>query len=94
MLYGMVIKGHPGTGNERAVRRLQWQYPEGVTSVAEYWFGTDDPSVVATVETDDPNMPVPIRLAWDDVFDIDVFPVTKAEEGPEMLRQMGPSAQG
>lgn len=53
MLYGMVIKGHPGTGNERAVRRLQWQYPEGVTSVAEYWFGTDDPSVVATVETDD-----------------------------------------
>jgi hypothetical protein len=49
---------------------------------------------VAKVETDDPNALFPIRLAWDDVVDIDVGPVTTAEEGLEMLRQMGSSAQG
>jgi Protein of unknown function (DUF3303) len=94
VLYGLVMRGRPGTVNERATRRLQWQYPEGVTPVAEYWFATEDPSVVAIVETDDPNALFPIRLAWDDVVDIDVVPVTTAEEGLEMLRQMGSSAQG
>jgi len=39
---------------------------------------------------------VPISMAWDDLFDIEIFPVTPAEEGLELLRQMGPtfSAQG
>jgi hypothetical protein len=95
VLYGIVLRAHPRTFNERATRRAQWQPPEGVTIVAEYWFPTDDPSVVSIVEADDPNALVPISMAWDDLFDIEVFPVTPAEEGVELLRQMGPtSAQG
>ena len=95
VLYGVVLRAHPGTFNERAARRAQWQPPEGVTIVAEYWFPTDDPSVVSIVQADDPNALVPISMAWDDLFDIEIFPVTPAEEGLELLRQMGPtSAQG
>ena len=29
MLFGLVMKGRPGTLNERSVRRMQWQPPEG-----------------------------------------------------------------
>lgn len=93
MLFGLVMKGRPGTLHERSVRRVQWQVPEGVNVVAEYWFPTDDPSVVAIVEADAASAITPIRLAWDDLFDTAIFPVTPAEEGLEMLRQMMP-AQG
>jgi hypothetical protein len=64
-----------------------------VNVVAEYWFPTDDPSVVAIVEAEDASAVTPIRLAWDDLFDASIFPVTPAEQGLEMLRQMMP-AQG
>ena len=95
MLYGLVARAHPGTLNERVTRRAQWQFPEGVNIVAEYWFPTNDPSVVTILEADDPNALLPISMGWDDVFDIDIFPVIPAEEGLELLRQMGSSsAQG
>ena len=95
MLYGLVARAHPGTLNERVTRRAQWQVPEGVNIVAEYWFPTNDPSVVTILEADDPNALLPISMGWDDVFDIDIFPVIPAEEGLELLRQMGSSsAQG
>jgi hypothetical protein len=95
VLYGLVLRAHPGTLNESLTRRAQWQVPEGVNIVAEYWFPTNDPSVVSIVEADDQSALLPISMAWDDVFDIDIFPVTPAEEGLERLRRMGPSsAQG
>ena len=89
MLHAMVMKGRPGTLNESIARRPQWQPPEGVNIVAEYWFPTTDPSVVAIAEADDPNALLPIRMVWDDLFEIEVFPVITAEEGLEMLGQMG-----
>jgi hypothetical protein len=35
-----------------------------------------------------------IRMEWDDVFEIDVFPVVTAEEGLERLRRRMLSEQG
>jgi len=35
-----------------------------------------------------------IRMEWDDVFEIDVFPVVTAEEGLERLRRTMSSEQG
>ena len=34
-----ILMGKPRAGNpqERIARRLQWQYPEGLRVVAEYW---------------------------------------------------------
>ena len=96
VLFGLVMKGRPGTLNERSAGRVQWQIPEGVNIVAEYWFPTDDPSVVATAEMGDVRgaaAGTPIRLAWDDIFDTAIFSIVTAEEGLERLREMMP-AQG
>jgi hypothetical protein len=92
VLFGVVMKGHPGTLNERSARRMQMQQPpEGVNVVGEYWFPTDDPSVM---EAEDPGTVKAIRLAWDDIFDVAVFPIVTAEEGLEQLRQMMPAQGG
>ncbi len=67
MLFVIVLKAHPGTLNERATRRMQWEYPEGIKSVAEYWLHTDDPSVIAVVEAEDVGLLTALRMAWDDL---------------------------
>jgi len=88
------MRAHPGTLNERYARRLQWQYPEGVTSVAEYWLHSTDPSVFAVVEAESAEPLAAIRMECDDVFEIDVLPVVTAEEGLERLRRMMSPEQG
>ena len=91
MLFALVMKGRPGTLQERSLRRLQWQPPEGVNIVGEYWFPTDDPSVVAIVEAEDTAPLTGIRLAWDDLLDTTVFPIITAEERLERSRQIMPA---
>ena len=93
MLLAVVMRAQPGTLNERYARRLQWQYPEGVTPVAEYWLHSSDLSVFAVVEAESPEPLAAIRMEWDDVFEIDVFPVVTAEEGLERLRRTMSSKQ-
>jgi len=41
---------------------MQWQPLRGVNVVGEYWFPTDDPSVVAIVEAEDPATVAATRL--------------------------------
>ena len=94
MLLALVMRAHLGTLNERYARRLQWQYPQGVTPVAEYWLHSTDPSVFAVVEVESIEPLAAIRMEWDDVFEIDVFPVVTAEEGLERLRRTMLPEQG
>jgi hypothetical protein len=91
VLFVVVLKAHAGTLNERAARRMQWDYPEGVKPVAEYWLQTDDPSVISVVELDNVGLLTALRMAWDDLFEIQAFPAVTADEGLEMLRQMAPA---
>lgn len=91
MLFVVVLRAHAGTLNERAARRMQWDYPEGVKPVAEYWLQTDDPSVISVVEVEDVGLLTALRMAWDDLFEIDAFPAVTAQEGLEMLRRMAPA---
>ncbi len=88
MLLALVMRAHPGTLNERAARRLQWEPPEGVNLVAEYWLHGNDPTVFAVVEAESTEPLTAIRMEWDDIFDIEVFPTVTAEEGLESLRRM------
>ena len=81
MLLALVMRALPGTLNERYARRLQWQYPEGVTPVAEYWLHSNDLSVFAVVEAESTEPLAAIRMEWDDVFEIDVFPVDNGRGG-------------
>lgn len=91
MLFVVVLKALAGTLNERAARRMQWGYPEGVKPIAEYWLQTDDPSVIPVVALDKVGLLTALRMAWDDLFEIQAFPAIAADEGPEMLRQMAPA---
>ena len=87
MLLAVVMRAEPGTLNERYGRRLQWQYPQGITPVAEYWIHSSELSVFAVVEAESAEPLAAMRMEWDDVFEIDVFPVVTAEEGLERLRR-------
>ena len=66
---------------------MQWQYPEGLNVLAEYWLETESPRVVAIMEADSIAPFGEITMVWGDLFDIEVFPAVTAEQGMEMLRQ-------
>ncbi len=88
MLFVALLKTRPGsTFQEGGARRLQWQYPEGLNVVAEYWLETDSPRVVAIMEAESTAPFGQIRMDWGDMFEIEVLPAVTAEQGMEMLRQ-------
>jgi hypothetical protein len=62
-------------------RRAGWSYPEGVTTIAEYWPLSGDVVVVTIFSTDDIAAMFQVELEWGDVFKIDVFPALSAEDG-------------
>jgi len=88
MLFVALLKVRSGTIKERMARRLQWQPPEGMRPVAEYWLQTPDPSVISISEADSVAPIMAALAAWDDVFDITVVPAISAEEGIELAKQM------
>ena len=72
-------------------RRAEWQYPEGIKPIAEYWLagpGTEDPNVVSIIEAADSRPIYAMAMAWRDVFDISIRPAITVEEGLEMARMM------
>ena len=91
MLYVSLMKVRSGTTKERVARRAEWDYPEGLRLVAEYWLQTTDPACISIVEADNIGPIMAAVAAWDDVFDITVVPAVTAEEGLQLVQQM---AQG
>lgn len=88
MLFVALLSPRPGsTFQEGGARRLQWDYPEGANVLAEYWLETDSPRVVAVVEAESMAPFGQIRMHWNDLFEIKVFPANTGEQGMEMLRQ-------
>ncbi len=63
------------------VRRAGWQYPAGITLIAEYWPISSDTTVVSIFTTDDIAAVMEFEFEWNDVFDIEVHPAVSAEEG-------------
>lgn len=88
MLFVALLTLRPGTTfQEGGARRVQWQYPEGVNVLGEYWLETDSPRVVSIMEAESMAPFGAIRMEWGDMFEIEVFPAVTAEEGMEMVRQ-------
>ena len=88
MLFVVLLKSRPGANfREGPTRRLQWQPPEGLNVVGEYWLETGSPRTVAIVEAESIAPFEAIRAQWIDLFDIEVFPAVTAEQGMEMLRE-------
>lgn len=87
MLFVALLKARPGTEEERANRRLEWQAPEGTNVVAEYWLQTPDPAAIVVCEAEQMSQLWAMTGPWNDVFDISIYPAVAAEEGLELLRQ-------
>ena len=75
------------TFQEGVARRMQWDYPEGVRVLVEYWLETESPRVVSVMEADGMEAFGQIRMHWNDMFEIEVFPAVTGEQGMEMARQ-------
>ena len=75
------------TFQEGVARRMQWDYPEGVRVLGEYWLETESPRVVSVMEADGMEAFGQIRMHWNDMFEIGVFPAVTGERGMEMARQ-------
>jgi hypothetical protein len=88
MLFVILLSARPRTTlQEGGARRLQWQYPEGLNVVGEYWPETEHPRVIAVVEAESTAPFAAVRMDWGDLFEIEVFPAVSAEQGMEMLRE-------
>ncbi len=88
MLFVALAKSRPGTQAEATARRLEWQYPDGLRVVGEYWLQTSDPAVIVIAEADSAAPMMATIAQWDGVFDITVIPAITAEEGLELAKLM------
>jgi Protein of unknown function (DUF3303) len=66
---------------------MQWDYPEGVRVLGEYWLETETPRVISIMEVQSMDVFGQIRMYWGDMFEIEVFPAMTGEQGMEMARQ-------
>jgi hypothetical protein len=88
MLFVALGNVRAGTTRERVGRRLQWNYPEGIRVIGEYWLQTPSPQIVSICEADSIASLMAATSAWDDVISWTVVPAVTAEEGMELARQM------
>ncbi len=90
MLCITLMKAKPNTSMlQRRERRLDWQYPEGMKVLGEYWLATSDPSVISIAEAADAGVIRQAMAHWDDLFEYSVFPAVTAEQGiAEARRQL------
>ena len=94
MLFVVLLTTRVGnTFQEGVARRLQWDYPEGMRVLSEYWLETENPRVIAIVEAQSMEAFGQIRMDWGDMFEIEVFPAVTGEQGMEMARQAMSSGQ-
>lgn len=88
MLFVALLTTKSGnTFQEGVTRRLQWDYPEGLRVLSEYWLETESPRVIAVVEAESMAPFGQIRMDWGDLFEIEVFPALTAEQGMDLARQ-------
>jgi hypothetical protein len=88
MLFVALLKPRGTTTFQEGVaRRMQWDYPEGVRVLGEYWLETETPRVISIMEAQSMDVFGQIRMYWGDMFEIEVFPAMTGEQGMEMARQ-------
>ena len=93
MLFAVLLKPKGASPQERIARRLQWEHPEGVRPVAEYWLQSTELSVVSVVEADSVQALMAMTVQWADLFDITVVPAMTSDEGLQWARQMAQQQQ-
>jgi hypothetical protein len=87
MLFVVIMHQHV-PNNELIERRMEWDYPEGVRVVGEYWLEGSVASAVAIVEAETYVQLFQITSAWDDIVDFEIAPAISAEEGMALAKAM------
>lgn len=90
MLYAALGKVRPGTQQQRTVLRLDWDYPEGVKVMGEYWLETPDPAVVVFFGAEHIGQIWTALAGWDEFIEFTVVPAIEAKDGLALLRKMNP----
>ena len=88
MLFVALLKVSEGKTTAALAKRLQWQYPEGMNLIAEYWLNSPDPTVITVFEADSEATVVQYTVEWSDYFAITIVPAITVEEGMEMGKKM------
>jgi len=74
------------TTKQRVARRVK--YPAGLKVVGEYWLQSNDPTLIAILETQDVGALMSAVADWDDAFDLTVLPAMTADQGLQLAKQM------
>ena len=87
MLFVVIMHQHvPNV--ELIERRMQWDYPEGIGVVGEYWLEGSSASAIAIVEADTYAQLLALTSAWDDIVDFEIAPAISVEDGMALARAM------
>lgn len=68
-------------------RRLEYQFPEGLRVLGEYWPQAGDPAVVFVSEADEIGPLLAATSYWADAYDFTTFPAMTAEEGMRLAME-------
>ncbi len=88
MTFVAIMSVREGTEEERLGRRMQWEIPEGIEVVGEYWLFTPDPECIFVFEAEDAAVLMAFSGAWNDVYDVTIYPALTAAEGMELAGEM------
>ena len=87
MLFVALLK-KKGNVQETMSHRIEWEYPEGITPVSEYWLQTDDPHIICVYETDSVVPMMDLNTSWAELFDVTVVPAIRAKDGLALVKHM------
>ena len=88
MVFVATLKGRGLSPKETIARRMNWDYPEGVKVIDEYWPQNAHASVISIFEADSIEQIMPITVEWGDAFEIVVSPAITPEDGQALAKQM------
>ncbi len=75
---------------ECIARRAEYEYPEGIEPIAEYWpagVGHETPAVVAIWRAEDFSPFLGMEMLWSEYFDMKWFPIVDAKDGIKFLTE-------
>ncbi len=70
--------------DEVLMRRTEWDHPDSVEVLGEWWPASSSTAVVVAFETDDYEEIMEIDLTWGDAFEIEMSPAVTPDEGLEL----------
>jgi len=66
---------------------LEYEFPEGLRVLGEYWPQTGDPAVVLVSEADEIEPLLAATSYWADAYDFTTFPAVTAEVGMRSAKE-------